>query len=51
MYSILFSGGAYKQETTEQWLMGLTMSNPEAVYADIALVYQVELVIFTLSLS
>lgn len=42
IYSILFSGGAYKQETTEDWLLGLEMPNPDAVYADIKVVHEGE---------
>jgi uncharacterized protein len=42
MYDILFPLGAYKQETTEDWLFGLTMPNPEVVYDNIQTVYENE---------
>jgi predicted acyl esterase len=38
-YQILFPFGAYKQETAEDWLLSLDMTNPEFVYTDIALVH------------
>jgi len=42
MYEILFPHGAYKQETTEDWLFGLTMPNPDVVYDNIRTVYENE---------
>ena len=42
MYEILFPYGTYKQETTEDWLMGLTMPNPDVVYDNIKTVYEHE---------
>ena len=42
VYEILFSGGAYKQKTTEDWLLALTMPVPEAVYSNIELVHESE---------
>jgi len=43
MYDILFPHGTYKQETTENWLYGLTMPNPEVVKDNIATVYAHEM--------
>jgi len=42
MYDILFPYGTYKQETTENWLFGLTMPNPDVVYDNIQTVYENE---------
>lgn len=42
MYDILFPHGTYKQETTEDWLFGLTMPNPDVVYDNIRTVYENE---------
>jgi len=42
MYDILFPHGCYKQETTENWLFGLTMPNPDVVYDNIKTVYENE---------
>lgn len=42
MYEILFPGGTYKQETTENWLFGLNMPNPDVVYDNLNTVYQNE---------
>jgi len=42
MYDILFPHGTYKQETTENWLHGLTMPTPEVVYDNIKTVYENE---------
>jgi uncharacterized protein len=42
MYDILFPYGTYKEETTEDWLFGLTMPNPEVVYDNIQTVYENE---------
>jgi putative CocE/NonD family hydrolase len=39
MYDILFPNGCYKKETTENWLFGLTMPNPDVVYDNVATVY------------
>ena len=43
MYNILFPHGAYKEETAENWLHGLTMPNPDVVYDNIATVHQHEM--------
>lgn len=43
MYDILFPYGTYKQETAEEWLMGLTMPNPDVVYENIELVHENEM--------
>ena len=42
MYDILFPHGCYKQETTEDWLFGLTMPNPDVVFDNIQTVYENE---------
>eukprot|EP01034_Spumella_vulgaris_P026585 gene26585-33186_t len=42
MYDILFPYGAYKQETAEQWLRGLTMPNPAVVEINIQEVHEHE---------
>lgn len=42
MYDILFPVGTYKQETTEDWLFGLDMPNPDVVYDNIKTVYENE---------
>lgn len=42
MYKVLFPHGCYKQETTEDWLHGLTMPNPDVVYDNIQTVYENE---------
>eukprot|EP00604_Paraphysomonas_vestita_P002549 CAMPEP_0174818130 /NCGR_PEP_ID=MMETSP1107-20130205/756_1 /TAXON_ID=36770 /ORGANISM="Paraphysomonas vestita, Strain GFlagA" /LENGTH=568 /DNA_ID=CAMNT_0016029579 /DNA_START=107 /DNA_END=1813 /DNA_ORIENTATION=- len=42
MYDILFPYGTYKQETTEDWLFGLEMPNPDVVYDNIQTVYDNE---------
>jgi predicted acyl esterase len=42
LYDILLPHGAYKQETTEDWLLGLTMPNPDVVYDNIATVHENE---------
>lgn len=42
MYNVLFPHGAYKEETTEDWLFGLTMPNPDVVYDNIDTVHQNE---------
>lgn len=39
LYDILYPFGAYKQETAEDWLLSLTMPNPDFVYTDIELVH------------
>jgi len=42
MYDILFPYGAYKQKTAEDWLMGVTMPNPDVVYDNIETVHENE---------
>ncbi len=42
VYQILFPYGTYKQKTTEDWLMGLTMPNPDFVNTDIEIVHHNE---------
>jgi putative CocE/NonD family hydrolase len=42
VYDILFPHGTYKQKTTEDWLMGLTMPNPDVVYDNIKTVHENE---------
>jgi uncharacterized protein len=42
MYDIIMPYGDYKQETTEDWLYGLTMPNPDVVYDNIQTVYENE---------
>ena len=42
MYNILLPHGCYKEETTEDWLLGLTMPNPDVVYDNIETVYENE---------
>jgi len=42
MYKVLFPHGCYKQETTEAWLLDLTMPNPDVVYDNLATVYENE---------
>ena len=42
MYNILFPNGAYKQKTTEDWLHGLTMPNPDVVNENIQTVHEHE---------
>jgi len=42
MYDILFPHGTYKQETAEEWLLGLTMPNPDFVYTNIELTHKNE---------
>ena len=42
IYQILFPFGAYKQRTTEDWLLGLSMPNPDFVNVDIELVHRNE---------
>jgi predicted acyl esterase len=42
MYKVLFPHGCYKQETTEDWLLGLDMSNPDVVYDNMNTVYENE---------
>jgi len=42
MYDILFPHGAYKQETTENWLYGLTMPNPDVVHSNVKTIYENE---------
>lgn len=42
MYNIIMPYGDYKQETTEDWLMGLTMPDPDVVYDNIQTVYDNE---------
>lgn len=43
VYDILFPYGNYKQETVENWLMGLTMPDPSEVYKNIDTVHQNEM--------
>jgi predicted acyl esterase len=42
MYDILFPFGAYKQKTAEDWLLGVTMPNPDVVYDNIETVHENE---------
>ena len=42
VYDILFPHGTYKQKTTEDWLLGLTMPNPDVVYDNIKTVHENE---------
>ena len=42
MYDILFPQGAYKQETAEDWIHGLTMPNPDVATANIQTIYDNE---------
>lgn len=42
MYDILFPFGTYKQKTAEDWLMGVTMPNPDVVYDNIETVHENE---------
>ena len=42
IYQILVPFGAYKQKTAEDWLKGLTMSNPSVVNDNIQLVHDNE---------
>lgn len=42
MYKVLFPHGCYKQETTEAWLLDLTMPNPDVVYDNLNTVYENE---------
>jgi|EP01033_Poteriospumella_lacustris_P000179 hypothetical protein len=42
MYQILFPYGAYKQKTAEDWLLGVTMPNPDVVYDNIKTVHENE---------
>jgi len=42
MYEILFPYGAYKQKTAEDWLLGVTMPNPDVVYDNIQTVHEHE---------
>ena len=42
MYDIIMPYGDYKEETTEDWLYGLTMPNPDVVYDNIETVYENE---------
>mmetsp|Transcript_16047 Transcript_16047/g.11574 ORF Transcript_16047/g.11574 Transcript_16047/m.11574 type:complete len:599 (-) Transcript_16047:241-2037(-) len=42
MYQILFPYGAYKQKTAEDWLLGVTMPNPDVVYDNIQTVHENE---------
>lgn len=41
-YDILFPYGTYKQKTVEDWLMGLTMPDPDVVYDNIQTVHEHE---------
>jgi putative CocE/NonD family hydrolase len=43
MYNILFPNGNYKQETAEDWLLGVTMPNPDVVYDNIKTVHEHEM--------
>eukprot|EP01036_Dinobryon_divergens_P027208 gene27208-35939_t len=43
MYKILIPYGAYKQKTAEDWLLGLTMPNPEVVNDNIQTVRENEM--------
>ena len=42
MYDILFPYGTYKQKTAEDWLLGVTMPNPDVVYDNIETVHENE---------
>eukprot|EP01039_Chlorochromonas_danica_P009613 gene9613-10628_t len=42
IYQILFPYGAYKQKTAEDWLLGVTMPNPDVVYDNIQTVHENE---------
>ena len=42
MYDTLLPFGAYKQKTAEDWLLGLTMPNPDVVYTNIEILHQNE---------
>ena len=42
IYQILFPFGAYKQKTAEDWLLGVTMPNPDVVYDNIQTVHENE---------
>lgn len=42
IYQVLFPYGAYKQRTAEDWLLGLTMPNPDVVYDNIKVVHENE---------
>jgi len=43
MYQILFPYGAYKQKTAEDWLLGVTMPNPDVVNDNIKTVHEHEM--------
>ena len=43
MYNVILTQGAYKQKTAEDWLLGLTMPNPEVVYDNIDFVRKNEM--------
>ncbi len=45
MYDILFPYGTYKQKTAEDWLLGVTMPNPDVVYDNINTVHENEVCI------
>ena len=42
IYQILIPQGTYKQKTVEDWLLGVTMPNPDVVYDNIKVVYENE---------
>jgi predicted acyl esterase len=41
-YQILMPNGAYKQKTVEDWLLGISMPNPDVVYDNIQTVHEHE---------
>jgi len=43
IYQILLPNGAYKQKTVEDWLLGLTMPEPQVAYDNIETVHQHEM--------
>ncbi len=51
MYDILFPYGTYKQKTAEDWLLGVTMPNPDVVYDNINTVHENEVCIKWFSLA
>ena len=43
MYNVILTQGAYKQKTAEDWLLGLSMPNPDVVYDNIEFVHKNEM--------
>jgi len=42
MYGVIFPSGAYKQETAEEWLQGISMPDPNVVNVNIETLHQKE---------